>query len=374
MSDASVPPKLERALLFLVRAGGGQASWHRLATRLPSYDAPLDFDMMVALKDMLARGLVTREMAGGGMDRWGITPVGEKRLALLDQVIGTPVSRAELEAPPKEPAPPKLAPAPGPLSPAELQAFAVQIGKGARATVAAIMPYVDDGLRFYAILRQLLAANPADAQRVAEVALYLGQRERGVFARDLIADPDPRVRAALFRAWTPVRTDVPGDPLPTVPDAELDELLRRGLTDESTAVREAAAVLAFLAVRGASLVGELIAALGSPAEGVRWWALLALGGAHDALSLELISQFAGEPDVALASAAVRALAQRPDGHARWFAALADSRADVVSSALFALATVVTGLNDATVTQLAADPRPDVRDALAAYRVRTAPTN
>ncbi len=369
MVVGTIPPKLERALLYLVRACAGQASWHRLATRLPSYDAPLDFDMMVALKDMLARGLVTREMAGGGMDRWGITPPGEKRLALLDQVIGTPVSRAELEAPAKEPAPPKLAPAPGPLSPAELQAFAVQIGKGARATVAAIMPYVDDGLRFYAILRQLLAANPAKAQRVAEVALYLGQRERGVFARDMLADPDPAVREALFRAWTPVRTGVPGDPLPTVPDADLDDLLRRGLTDESTAVREAAAALAFLAVRGASLVGELVAALGSPSDGLRWWALLALGGAHDPLSCELLSQFAGEPDLALASAAIRALGQRPDGHVRWLMGLSDPRPDVQAAATFALATVVAGLDEVTLARLAADPRADVQSALAAYRAR-----
>jgi hypothetical protein len=324
--------------------------------------------MMVALKDMLARGLVTSENAGGGMDRWAITPAGEARLALLSEVITTPVSRSEQAL--SAPATPSLVRAAGPLSFGELQALATAIRRGAYATIDAIVPYIDDGLRFYAILRQLLAANRADAQSVAEVALYMAERERGVFARDLLADSDPRVREALFRAWTPVRTDVPGRPLPTVPDAELDELLRRGLTDASTGVREAAAALTFLAVRGTSLVGELVACLGSPESGLQWWALLALGGARDLISLELLAQFAGESDVALASAAIRALGQRADGHARWLAGLSDPRPDMHQSALFALATVVTGLDAATLAQLDADTRPDVQEALAAYRART----
>jgi hypothetical protein len=348
VTDVVVPRELERALLDLIRKGQAkdQASWHWLATWLPSYRVPFVPDMLVALQDMEKRGLVTSRLVGGGMDRWALTPAGA---AILDGTAST---------------------ATGPLSAEELQAFSATVHGGLPATVGAMRAYIGDGLRLWAVLRQLLASNPADAQRVAELGLFLPVTERGPFARELLDDPRPQIREALFRAWTPVRSDVPGKPLPTVPDAELDELLRRGLTDESIAVREAAAALAFLAVGGASLVGELVAALGSPSNGLRWWALLALGGARDLLSLELLSQFAGEADVALASAAIRALGQRSDGHARWFAGLSDPRPDVHTAAMFALATVVTDLDAATLAQLAADPRADVQEALANYRART----
>lgn len=342
----TIPDELERTVLHLVREGGGQASWHRLATRLPSYDVPLQPDLMKVLQDLKARGLVTQTLAGGGMDRWAITPAG---VAALD---GT-------------------APPGGPLDAAALQQFAAAIHAGSHATLDAVGPYLNDGLKLWAILRQALAANPADAQRVAEVGLFLPASERGPFARELLDDARPAVREALFRAWTPVRRDVPGRPLPTVPVAELDELLRRGLTDAALGVREAAAVLAFLAVRGAALVGELVVALGSPASRLRWWAILALGGATDPLSRALLEEHAAGEDLAEASAAIRALGQRADGHARWLAGLADPRPDVHDAAMFALATVVTGLTDAEIAAVAADPREPVQAALAAYHARTA---
>jgi len=59
-----------------------------------------------------------------------------------------------------------------------------------------------------------------------------------------------------------------------------------------------------------------------------------------------------------------------DGHAHWRAGLTDPRADVQSAAIFALATVVTGLDAGTVAELARDPRGPVQAALAAYRART----
>jgi len=340
----AIPETLERTLLQLVRDGGEKASWHWLATRLPSYDVPLVPDMMVALKDMKARGLVTQTVVGGGMDRWALTPAGDARLD------GKPV-------------------APGPLDGPALQKFIAALHGGQRSTLEAVRPWFARGLELWAILRQVLAST-ADAQRVAEVALFLPESERGAFARELLDDARPAVREALFRAWTPVRTDVPGKPLPTVPDAELDEMLRRGLTDRASGVREAAAGLAFLAVRGAALVGELVAALGAPEGAVRWWAILALGGASDPLSLELLVGYVAGDNLAEAAAAIRALGQRLDGHAHWRAGLTDPRADVQSAAIFALATVVTGLDAGTVAELARDPRGPVQAALAAYRART----
>ena len=163
---------------------------------------------------------------------------------------------------------------------------------------------------------------------------------------------------------------MPGRPLPTLPDPELDELLRRGLGDPSPGVREAAAALAFLAVRGASLVGELTVNLGAPESGVRWWSILALGAAADPITRELLLDLAQGEDLAEASAAIRALAQRRDGRDAWFAGLADSRPDVHNAAIFALATVVTDLSDEDLARLAADPRPPLQEALATYRART----
>jgi HEAT repeat protein len=229
---------------------------------------------------------------------------------------------------------------------------------------------VSDGLKLWAVLRQMLAANPADAQRVAELGLLLPKSERGPFARELLDDPRAEVREALFRGFTPVETDVPGRPLPTLPDPELDELLRRGLGDPSPGVREAAAALTFLAVRGASLVGELTVNLGAPQSGVRWWSILALGSAADPITRALLLDLARGEDLAEASAAIRALAQRRDGRDAWLAGLADPRPDVHNAAIFALATVVTDLADEELVRLAADPRPPLQEALAAYRART----
>src|SRR2546421_3291213 len=76
-----IPASLERTVLRLVRDGHGRASWHTLATQVPSHDVPLDPDIMTVLKDLQSRGLVTRALVGGGMDAWTITPAGEAVLA-----------------------------------------------------------------------------------------------------------------------------------------------------------------------------------------------------------------------------------------------------------------------------------------------------
>jgi hypothetical protein len=342
----SLDPALERTVLRLVREGRGRASWHSLATRLPSFDVPLDPDVMTVLKDLQARGLVTRTLVGGGMDAWAITLAGEAVLA-------------------------GQTPAGGPLPPAELARVADALRGDAVTSTRAILPYVDDGLKLWAVLRQVLASGAVSAERVAAAGLFLPATERGPFARELMDDPRPGVRAALFRAWTPARRDVPGEPLPTVPDAELDDLLRRGLTDPAPEVREAAAALAFLAGRGGGLVGELTINLGAPEPGLRWWSILALGAAADPLSLDLLTQVLAGEDLATAAAAARALGARRDGHDAWLAALQDPRPDVRDAAIFALATVVTGLDPRHLEALAADPRPAVRQALAAYRARSA---
>jgi hypothetical protein len=346
MGDRVIPPVLERTVLQLVRDGRGRASWHALATRLPSFEVPLDPDVMTVLKDLQQRGLVTRTLLGGGMDAWAITPAGEAALAAA-------------------------APAEGPLSPDELAKFAAALTRRGPALAQAIVPFVDDGLRFWSALRQVLASDPSAAEAVAAAGLFLPESERGPFAREMLDDPRPEVRAALFRSWTPVETEVPGNPLPTVPEAELDELLRRGLTDTASEVREPAAALTFLAGRGDALRGELIVNLGAPEPALRWWSILALGSAFDPLSLDLLTQLIHGDDTAEAAAAVRALGARRDGHEVWLAGLEDPRADVRDAALFALKTVVKGLDERQLAAISSDPRlPQVKDALAVYYQRT----
>jgi HEAT repeat protein len=331
-------------VLGIIRDGRGTASWHSIARKLPSLDVPLAPSYMVVLQDVRARGLAIQQERPGGMDAWTITAAGE---AWLDG-----------------------ASTPGPLSSDEVEKLSAALRSDAVTSTRALVPLVGDGLRMWAALRQVLAADPSLAEAVASAALFMPQSERGPFARELLDDPRAAVRAALFRAWTPVQKDVPGRPLPTVSDDELDELLRRGLLDPSLDVREAAATLAFLAERGAQLVGELVTNLESPAAGVAWWSVLALGAARDPLSRELLEARLGSDDRALASAAVRALGARPDGHTSLLRALHDARSEVVEAAIFALSTVVRDLSPEELGTLDADPRPPVRGALAAYRARS----
>jgi hypothetical protein len=257
----------------------------------------------------------------------------------------------------------------GPLEADELAQLTTALRGGAMTSTRALLPYMNDGLRMWAVLREVLAADVANAEVVARAGLFLRASERGAFARELFDDVRPEVRAALLAAWTPADVSAPGQPLPTVPDAELDELLRRGLTDDSDAVRAAAARLAFAANRGGALVPELALNIEAADRSVRWWSTLALGGADDALSLELLRQEADVDHAGRVAAAVRALGARADGKQLWLRALEDARNEVRAAALHALATVVRGLDDEEVAELAADARADVQEALAAYQRR-----
>jgi hypothetical protein len=197
----------------------------------------------------------------------------------------------------------------GSLAADELKAFTAALRAGGPDRMRVIAPFAHDGLKLWAALRQALADDPNAAGAVAAASLFLPATELGPFARELMDDPRDEVRAALFRAWSPAEDDVPAPP-PHVPDADLDDLLRSGLTDPSAEVRAAAARLAFLAHRGAGLTGELVVNLEAPERELRRWTILALGGATDLVSLDLLTQLAGGEDLAAAAAAVRALGAR----------------------------------------------------------------
>jgi hypothetical protein len=350
MRADELPEALALGLLALVRDGGERASWHWIGTRVARRDLPLVPDAMTALDALQAAGLIRRISPGGErLDRFELTNAGADVLA----------GRRALTAPA----------ASGPLPAGELAALIAALRGDVVSTLDAIRPRAGDSLRLWAALRQAVAADPATALNAAIGALALAEADRAAFLGELVGDPRPAVRAAAFAAFAPPHSEAPGTAMRSIADPELDALLRRGLADPDDEVRTAAAKLAFAADRGGALVGELMVNLEAPARELRWWVVLALGGADDPISLRVLEQLAAENDLMMATAAVRALAQRLDGRAAWRRALDDPRAGVAPAAIFALARVATALDEVTLRSLATDPRPEVQAALAAYRAR-----
>jgi hypothetical protein len=350
MSAVAVPVALERALLMLVDQGGGAASWHWLATRLPLHEVPLVPDAMTALKALRARGLVGDRPAPSGakgMDAWSITGTGRARLAELARLLAVP----------------------GPLEPGQLAALLDAMRGPIDGAIRAFAPLADDGPRMAGALRQVLAVDAGTAERVAFGASIVDVPARAAFARELAMDPRASVRLALFETWAPPQVAVAGTGHRALADdAAWDGLLALGLADADKAVRAAAAKLAFATDRGATLTAALAAITADGDEGAHW-ALLALGAARDAGSLARLHELVDGMDRLLAAAAVRALAARPDGHERWLLALADLRVDVHQAAAFALANVATNVADERLRVIERDGRSLVQHALAAYRAR-----
>ncbi|MBD2386551.1 hypothetical protein [Cylindrospermum sp. FACHB-282] len=73
--------QLELVLIKLVAKGQGNWSWYELANSLSRLDVPREPDMMVVLKDLVAKGLLERHIQPGSpRDRWELTPAGTKIL------------------------------------------------------------------------------------------------------------------------------------------------------------------------------------------------------------------------------------------------------------------------------------------------------
>ncbi|WP_414563809.1 MULTISPECIES: hypothetical protein [unclassified Anabaena] len=69
--------QLELVLLKLVAKGQGNFSWYELANSLSRLDVPREPDMMVVLKNLVAKGLLTRHIQPGSpRDSWDLTPIG----------------------------------------------------------------------------------------------------------------------------------------------------------------------------------------------------------------------------------------------------------------------------------------------------------
>lgn len=330
--------ELERGLLRLVRDGGDRASWHWIATRAPLAGLPLEPYALATLKELAARGLVSRADVGGGMDRWTLTESGQA-------AIDAGAAGADDEV---------------------LRLLRADIVTALRG----LLPRAGDALRLWESLRRAVRADPGVAKNAARAAMLFEETDRGPYLRELAADPRPEVRAAAFSAFAPPRVEAPGEAVHVVPDDVLDEIIRQGLVDPDRSVRSEAARTAFAADRGAAVLGELVANMEAPERDLQWWVTLALGGARDPISLAQLERLAGGDDLRLAGAAVRALAARPDGHPAWLAALRDPRPEIWPSAAFALGRVATGVDPAALAALERDPRDEVRAALAAYRART----
>jgi hypothetical protein len=236
------------------------------------------------------------------------------------------------------------------------------------SAMRALLPLVEaDPAALLSDLRAAVAAEPTLTINAVIASTALDPATCAVFVRALLGDPRATVRRGFFEAFAPLHVAVPVPVVKPVPDPALDEMLRQGLLDPDGGVRTAAARYTFAAARGAQVLGELLVNLQAPEPELRWWVVLALGQARDPLSLDQLEQLMAGDDAAFASAAVRALAARPDGHATWIAAFTDPRPGMRETALFALRQVATGVSDEHLAVLAADPGQDIQDALTSSR-------
>lgn len=219
-------------------------------------------------------------------------------------------------------------------------------------------------------LMQMLEFLPSSAAAVVSGLLYLPLVRREARILELAADPREYVRHALFRKLAPPRLERPGGSWSPLSTGRLDELLRRGASDSSALVREAAAALAFGTARGDALSDLLLGELPSASERHRCVVLHALGTARDAASLAALEGSLDAGSLAESAAAVRALACRPDGSSALVGAFEDARGGVRAAAVDALATLATGLPDELLTELEERGAPDdLRAAIRAYRGR-----
>jgi hypothetical protein len=346
----AVPAALEQALLELIMAGDGRATWHSIATSLPRYRLSAGRDLLTNLDVLRDRGLISDRPAGPGMVAYTIRDEGRVRLDEMSRLA-----------------------AHHQLASDELATLCAAFRGSVSEAIMALMPFADDGAIMTVVLRRVLAVEVALAERVAFGAAMLPADHRAAFAEELVRDERAQVRAAAFRAWAPARMDVPGQAVRFVPEHQWDQLLWLGLRDPVPEVRRAAAALMFASDRGAPLVDVLMLLLdpshGSEDRELTYWVTLALGAAHDPRSLERLCAYIDGRDALFAATAVRALAARPDGRARWLAALDDLRPDVHQAAVFALAQIAVDLEPAQLAELGRDRREPVRTALAQYLVR-----
>lgn len=268
---------------------------------------------------------------------------------------------------------PPLPPAPPDPTLSEREAFRAALRGSFVEIVRFLIPRVDAPEPLEAELLAALGDDETLAPGVGKAILALPSASRQRLLPIAARDTRAAVRRALFREWAPEQLEVPRENSALLPPPEWRALLKSTLGDDDLDVRRSAAALAFDSGAAGELAAELLLALDGDRD-LAWRALLGLGQARDAASLQHLVAVARGEDGSLAAAAVRALAARTDGHAAWLAAFADARSEVRSAALFGLARVAGRLDPVQLAELEQaalqhEPPDIVRQALSAYRRR-----
>jgi hypothetical protein len=162
----------------------------------------------------------------------------------------------------------------------------------------------------------------------------------------------------------------PGSLRPDYPAETEDRLLRAGLADPSPRVRERAVAWAYGLGRIAAHRDAILAGLSDADEACRGYCLLALGVLDDPASRARLGDALAHGSAREATAAVWALARRPDGIAAVVASVDDARPDLRREALGAIIHVAVPLDEEALARLQAADRPaEVRAAAARHLAR-----
>lgn len=173
------------------------------------------------------------------------------------------------------------------------------------------------------------------------------------FLFELAADPRAESRVGLFSALGHDRRLVPPASIRwDIPVEVIQRLLQLGLVDAVPKVRERALALAYGLGRVRELGSRVVELTADPDEDVRCYALIALGVLDDRVSHGILVDRLQHGTVPEATAAIWALARRPDGLPDVLALLAPNpRAWVTNEALGAIQHVSAPLTDEQVAML-----------------------
>lgn len=339
MSDRQT---LEDALMRIVERGAGRFGWHDIGVQLSMLNVPRRPDMLQTLRGLARRGLIV-ESRESTRDRWALSDAGRYFLARGGHQ--------------KTDVPTQLRPLVGTLE------------GDLAARVQGLAEYVNEPSALVSQLRRLAELDLGPHDGIAFAASVIAEPARSDLLVELGRSEHLAMRAAVFRLWAPIRMLRPGQRPMQLDTARWDRLLRAGLMDADSEIRQMAAGLAFDTGRGAALCRELLANVHSRDPGLRRSAILALGGAQDAPSLAALRRILahGQPDEA--GVALRALAARKDGRTHFWVAFDDERSEVREAAVHVLRWAVAELGDTRLQALGAREDTAIDAALSSYRAR-----
>ncbi len=324
---------IERAVLRIVEQGRGAFGWHAIEVRLGMIELPRrDYNVLTVLQGLQTKGLVA-EVPDGDRRTWR----------------------------------PVWSPDGGP----DLDTLIDALRAGPAEMLARFRALIDDPAALDSALRQLVATRPDAGDAIAFGVVQLPEPLRTELAEELWTSSNVGLRQALYTMLAPARLEIQGRAWKALRDRDWRACTAAGLGDEDPTVRRFAAAMVFAAGDAGPYSHVLLGNLQRADRPERFNILLALGSAKDQASLHALQEAAAGPDVGLATAAIRALAARPDGHADALAPLLVPGSTLRGAAVFGLAQVMEGLTPEQLEQLeqvtAVDA--DIREALQHYRSR-----